>query len=183
MLFRLPEPPFGERNGHWDSNQHADARQRKENIDQLPHEISPPGPSRGSSSSGCDILLAMMLSNRTKRITLPTYIRMIPTAIAAIMRPRAERPERPAGQDQFPRTRQPGCAQSCLGWPRKAGAVATVRAKFSGQQPDKSELRPLRNPKGPEQLLLGVFYGERDRVRGGNRQRAPRGRMPSAARY
>src|ERR1039458_10646467 len=57
---------------------------------------------------------------------------------------------------------------------RKAGAVATVRAEFPGQQPDERELGPLRNAKRPEQLLLGVFYGWRDRVHSGNGQRTPR---------
>src|ERR1035437_451823 len=56
----------------------------------------------------------------------------------------------------------------------EVGAVASVRTQFSRQQPDESKLRPLPNPEGLEQLLLGVFYGERDRVHGGNWQRAPR---------
>jgi len=50
----------------------------------------------------------------------------------------------------------------------EVGAVASVRTKFSREQPDKSKLRPLTNPEGLEQLLLGVFYGERDRVHRGN---------------
>src|ERR1035441_3573543 len=57
---------------------------------------------------------------------------------------------------------------------RKAGAVAGVRAEFSGQQPDERELGPLRNAKRPEQLLLGVFYGWRERVHSRNGQRPPR---------
>src|SRR5450631_1003511 len=59
---------------------------------------------------------------------------------------------------------------------RKAGAVARVRAEFPGEQPDERELGPLRNAKRPEQLLLGVFYGWRDRVHSGNGQRTPRAR-------
>lgn len=44
----------------------------------------------------------------------------------------------------------------------------------NAQQPDKSKPRPLTNAEGLEQLSLGVFYGERDRVHGGDWQRAPR---------
>jgi len=41
----------------------------------------------------------------------------------------------------------------------------------------------LSNPERPEQLLLGVLQGERDRVCGGNWQRAPQVGTASAARY
>jgi len=44
----------------------------------------------------------------------------------------------------------------------EVGAVASIGTEFSRQQPDKGQLRPLRDPEGPEQLLLGVFQGERD---------------------
>jgi hypothetical protein len=36
-------------------------------------------------------------------------------------------------------------------------AVASIGPKLSGKQPDKGKLRPLSDPEGPEQLLLGVF--------------------------
>lgn len=54
--------------------------------------------------------------------------------------------------------------------------VASAGSQFSGQQPDKSQLCPLTNAEGLEQLLLGMLDGQRDRVHGGNRQRAPRQR-------
>jgi hypothetical protein len=57
----------------------------------------------------------------------------------------------------------------------EVGAVTCIGTEFSRQQPDESQLRPLRNPEALEQLLLGVFQGERDGIRGGSGQRAPRG--------
>src|SRR5271166_851079 len=54
------------------------------------------------------------------------------------------------------------------------GAVASVEAKFSRQQTDKSKPRPLTNAKGLEQLSPRVFHSEGDRVHGGDWQRAPR---------
>ena len=49
----------------------------------------------------------------------------------------------------------------------EVGTVASVRAKLSREQPDKPKLGPLPNAEGPEQLLLGVLDGERDRVSSG----------------
>ena len=62
----------------------------------------------------------------------------------------------------------------CVPGKIEVGAVASVRTKFSRQQPDQSEPRPLTNPEGLEQLLLGMFPSKRDRIHGGNWQRAPR---------
>ena len=55
----------------------------------------------------------------------------------------------------------------------EVGTVASAGAKFSRQQPNKSKLCPLTDPEGLEQLLVGVFYGKRDRVYCGNWQHTP----------
>ena len=50
----------------------------------------------------------------------------------------------------------------------EVGAVESVGAEFSGEQPDEGELGPLCNAERLEQLLLGVFQGGRDGIHGGN---------------
>src|ERR1700722_7226273 len=65
--------------------------------------------------------------------------------------------------------RQPGMAGKL-----EVASVASLGTEFSGQHPDKGKLGPLGNLKRPEQLSLGVFQRQLDRIRGGNGQLVPR---------
>src|ERR1051326_6657401 len=57
MLFRRLEPSFGERQGQWNSNQHADTRDGKDKVKQLPREVAPAG-TQPATPAPADVTLA-----------------------------------------------------------------------------------------------------------------------------
>jgi hypothetical protein len=61
--------------------------------------------------------------------------------------------------------------------------ASSTGAELTGEQSNKREPRPLRDAKGLEQLLLGVFEGGRNRIHGRNRQALTSSPSDLAERY
>src|SRR5579862_57202 len=183
MLSRLLEPAARERDRRGDPNEHSDGCQSQQTVQQLKDEV-PPTRAQPSAPTPADVTLLREHAVEQHEAHHTTDVHEDESN-----RERGDDEDRGEGRERrqqrgidSERTRHSAVWSTAWSDGRaKVRAVTSVRAQFSREQADESQLRPLRNAERFEQLLLRVLNCERDRVCGRYCQLAPRLRTPSAS--